>query len=129
MKIAIPTDDTIAVSEHFGRAAFFAITDTEKHEMEHGAESATKIVRNENSGGGHHNHSHAHEHSHHDHHADRIAELLNGADGVVTSHMGKPMIERLLDSGKSIYIVPLGKTIAEAVQLFVEGKAKQIRKS
>ncbi len=123
MKIAIPTDDAINVSEHFGRALSFAIIDTEKHEMEHGAESTANIVRNQ-TGGEHHNHSHAHEHSHHDHHAEQIAELLNEADGIVTSHMGKPMIERLLNSGKAIYIVPRGKTIAEAVQLFVEGKTK-----
>lgn len=125
MKIAIPTDDTVTVSEHFGRALSFAIIDTEKNTLEHGAEGAAKIVHNET--GGHHNHSHAHEHSHHDHHANQITELLSGADGVVTSHVGKPMIERLLNSGKAIHIVPRGKTIAEAVQMLVEGKTKQIK--
>lgn len=114
MKIAIPTDDTINVSEYFGRALFFSATDTVANEI--------NILRNKSGGGEHH-----HSANGHDHHADEIAQLLNDVDVVITSHMGKPMIERLQKSGKEIYIVPRGKTISEAVKLFVEGKARRLK--
>jgi hypothetical protein len=45
MKIAIPTDDNITVSEHFGRAPFFAVADTETRTI--------NIVRNQTGNGLH----------------------------------------------------------------------------
>jgi len=112
MKIAIPTDDGKYVSEAFGHARYFLIADGEGKEIE---------MRHNES---HSLHSDQVKHKR----AEIIAEILKDVDVVITSHMGKPMIDRMMRDGKIIYIAPRSVKISEALGLYLNGKLRKIAK-
>jgi len=118
MKISIPTDDGEHVSEAFGHARYFWILDTDTHETD---------LRNNIEM---HN-THEHMHSIHDHgrhkRAEIIAELLKDVEIIITSHIGKPMIDKMLSEGKVIYIAPKKIKISDALSLYFNGQLKKIK--
>ncbi len=117
MKIAIPTDDGEHISEAFGQAHYFLITDEESKETElrHNSEA--------------HEHHGVHGHHHRHRKAEIIAETLKDVDVIITSHMGKPMIDKMLSEGKVIYVSPKSVKISDALKLYFEGKLKKITKA
>ncbi len=110
MKIAIPTDDGEHISDAFGHAHYFLITDEEGRETE---------LR-------HNSEAHKHDHGHRHRRAEIIAETLKDVNVIITSHMGKPMIDRMLSEGKLIYVSPKSIKISDALKLYFEGKLKKI---
>ena len=91
-KVAIPTEDGKTVSEHFGRARYFYITDGK----------SVKLVENphrDHAGGMGKGHRH---HGHHE-----VVELFRreGVTKVLALHMGEGMKRNLSDAGIEIEIV------------------------
>lgn len=116
MKIAIPTDDGEHISDAFGHAHYFLITDEESKETE---------LRH-NSEAHEHHESHKHHQGHRHRRAEIIAETLKDVDVIITSHMGKPMIDKMLSEGKIIYVSPKSLKISDALKLYFEGKLRKI---
>ncbi|MEN3037586.1 MAG: NifB/NifX family molybdenum-iron cluster-binding protein [Candidatus Kryptonium sp.] len=117
MKIAIPTDDGEHISEAFGHAHYFLITDETEKEIE--------LRHNPKAHEGHH-HRHLHDIKEKQSRVNAIAESLKDVDVIITTHMGKPMIEKMLLEGKIIYTSPKGLRISEVLNLYRSGNLKKI---
>jgi len=87
MKVAIPTDDGIHVSDKFGHVQHFFVMDIKANQ--------TEMRHNDTEGEVHRSHRHMR--------ADKVLVILSDVDVVITSHIGKPMIERMLSAGKILY--------------------------
>ncbi len=110
MKVAIPTDDGEHISEAFGYARYFLVMDVETRETE----------LRENFWGDLHGRGHRRD--------VLVAEILKDLDVIITSHMGKPMIDKMISEGKAIYIAPKSIKISNALNLYLEGTLKKLNK-
>ncbi|MFN3134135.1 MAG: NifB/NifX family molybdenum-iron cluster-binding protein [Candidatus Kryptonium sp.] len=118
MKISIPTDDGEHVSEAFGHARYFWVVDTITRETE---------LRNNVEA--HNAYEHPHSPYVYGRHrkAEIIAGVLKDVEIVITSHIGKPMVDRMLSDGKIIYIAPKKIKILDALDLYFKGQLKKIK--
>lgn len=90
MKVAIPTDDGKTVSEHFGRALYFYISDGEN----------SKLLENP-----HRDHAGHHGHGHHGKHELVDIFVREGVKKVFACHIGEGMRRNLAVAGIEIEIV------------------------
>ena len=115
MKIAVASEDGVAISSHFGRSACFIVYNVE------GSQIAGKEIRDNTytahaqgeCDGEHHDHSHSHQ---------SIVDALHDCDAVLCYGMGWRAAEELAANG--IKPVILGQECApdEAASLFLDGK-------
>ncbi|MCS7228611.1 MAG: NifB/NifX family molybdenum-iron cluster-binding protein [Candidatus Kryptonium sp.] len=117
MKIAIPTDDGEHISDAFGHAHYFLITDETEKEIE--------LRHNPKAHEGHH-HRHSHNTKEKQARINAISESLKDVEVIITSHIGKPMMEKMLADGKVIYISPKGLKISQVLNLYLNGSLKRI---
>ncbi len=120
MKIAIPTDDGEYVSEKFGHAHYFLVLDEETREIE--------LRHNEHQHSHQSWHGHAHQGGHRHKKVDKIAGILKDVDVIITSHIGKPMLDRMMHENKMIYISPKSIKISDALNLYFTNNLKKINK-
>ncbi len=113
MKIAIPTDDGEYVSEAFGHAHYFLVLDEETGE--------TELRHNE--------HQHLSHSGHRHERASKVAEILKDVDVIITSHIGKPMLDKMMFEQKIIYISPKSIKISDALNLYYSHNLKEIKKN
>ncbi len=113
-KIALPTNDGINISGHFGRTKGFRIirienSNTVKDELKNNTFTGhAKGQHNQNDG--HQSHSH-----------DGILSALGGCDTVIANGMGRRLYTDLKNANLTVFITK-EKQIARAVDLFLKGE-------
>jgi predicted Fe-Mo cluster-binding NifX family protein len=115
MKIAVPTNDGISISEHFGRSAAFVVFDVDDGKIQN-RESRTNGMK------------HTHARGTCDHHAGEnqphshagILASLKGCEIVICSGMGQRAATALQESGIQIVLAAPGSA-EEAVAHFLAG--------
>ena len=118
MKIAIPSEDRIHISSHFGRTKGFMIYEIENNEIvksEYRDNTFTGHAR-----GMHHEHGHNHHEDNHQQHTHgRILNALNDCNTVIAGGMGRRLLDDLNNNGKEV-IVTDETQIEKAIQAFLE---------
>jgi len=116
MKIAVPTNDGLTISEHFGRSAAFAI-----FEIANGKITSREL----RSKGEQHHHApgdcghHAEGAEHHKHAG--ILAVLEGCDTVICSGMGRGAAEALKGAGTQVFVVAPAP-VDDVVAAYLQGK-------
>ncbi|WP_448376292.1 NifB/NifX family molybdenum-iron cluster-binding protein [Fervidobacterium sp.] len=152
MRIAIPTDDSRTVEDHFGRAEYFMIV-----EIENGKEISRSLSENLHAKGhghhGHHEHHNHHEHKHanghhngncdnnecenghehghgyshgHTHGHDEVFASTGDIEAVIAVRIGPHMFEDLKEKNIDVYLVTPNTPIDEAVSKMILGELKKI---
>lgn len=116
-KIAIPTDDGVKISRHFGSARYFHIVTWQD------AAQAWQVEMREKPG--HHDHDHDHSHFHGEgHHGGQGAgnkfALLHDCQVLIGAGMGQPAYDRLQQMGVEV-ILTGEKLIAPALEKYQQG--------
>ncbi len=121
MKIAIPSDDKVTLSQHFGRTLGFIIYEVANSEItgeEYRLNTFTGHVT-----GHHHDHDHSHSDHHHQgghsfHSHDGILSALHDCEVVIAGGMGPRLFEDLTSNGKTVYITRQ-HDVRRAAELFL----------
>lgn len=119
MKIAIPTNDMITISAHFGRSKGFMIVELKNnqiHNKEYKVNTFTGHVKNKN-------HDHNHEHGKHNHSHEGIFSALGNSNLVIAKGMGKRLFEDFSERDIKVYLTK-ENNIDNAVKLLIQGKLK-----
>jgi predicted Fe-Mo cluster-binding NifX family protein len=117
MKIAVPTNDGVSISEHFGRSAAFLIV-----EIEDGSVKSKEIKQN----AGQHTHDHSScgggSGAHEAHNHGSIVAALAGCEVVICAGMGSRAAEALKQAGiREIIVAPPGRA-DEMVGSYLRGE-------
>lgn len=123
MNIAVPSNDGILVSAHFGRSKGFLVFETHNQEI-----TKEEYRPNEVTGhahGAHHEHVHGHSHTHspgeHPHSHSGILDVLNDCEAVIAGGMGNRLYIDFQVAGKKVYITHESNA-REAVLLLLQNK-------
>lgn len=116
MKIAVPSNDGLSVSEHFGRSAFFMIFETDKEKIvgeeirrnNHTPHALGECDHGQNS------------HGHHSHSA--MVRVLADCAVVLCRGIGWRASEDLKKGAIEPFILDRPFTVREAVSHFISGK-------
>ncbi len=124
MRIAVPSNDGVGISPHFGRCACFVV-----FEVEEGRIKSSQVMQNgftahargecDSPEGHSHEHSHAPGHSHHSHAG--ILEALAGCEAVICQGMGMRAAQDLSANGIQAIPTPFQGTAEEAVLALLAG--------
>lgn len=118
MKIAVPSNDRVTLSPHFGHTGGFLIFQTSDQQVlttEYRPNTFTHHVMGQEHHHGHESGSH-HEHGQHSH--SRILNALEDCQVVIAGGMGYRLQEDLIQAGKEIYITHQTDAL-KAVTLFL----------
>ena len=116
MKIAVASDDGKTLSMHFGRAKGFVIAEIENNEIK-----SINFVPNSDPCHEHGNCEHHGEHHSRGSKHQRILQILEGVDVVISGGMGAHIYEELKAAGKQVYVTDR-TDVMESIKLFLEGK-------
>ena len=108
MKIAIPSNDQITISRHFGRAAGFMILDIEKNKVVHKEYKSNTFTGH--AKGQHHEKEH--NHSHHG-----IFNAIGGCQTVIAGGMGRRLYTDFEQKGMEVFVTS-ENDIEKALELF-----------
>jgi predicted Fe-Mo cluster-binding NifX family protein len=112
-KIAMPSDDQVSISGHFGRTKGFLIFDVDGDKVEN------KIyVENNFTGhaqGLHHDHHHDHQHSH-----GGILQVLKDCKVIISRGMGRRLLIDFENNNKEVFVTDTSSA-DEAVDQYLKG--------
>ena len=114
MKVAIPTDDKVNISGHFGRTLGFKIYEIENSKVinsEHRTNTFTGHAQ------GHHQEKH-HGGDHQSH--GGILQNLNDCDVVIAGGMGRRLFDDFSNNNMQVFITS-EPVIDKAIELFLSG--------
>jgi predicted Fe-Mo cluster-binding NifX family protein len=121
MRIAIPTNDGVSISEHFGRSAAFLIFEIENGQIKN-RELRTNGAKHSHAQGAcdHHSadnkpHSHA-----------GILAALDGCEVVICAGMGQRAAEALSASGAQI-VIAAPVSAQDTVTAYLDGKLSTVK--
>ncbi len=124
MKIAVVTNDGKNISQHFGRAAYYAIYTIENNEI------VDSQMRQRHTGHNAQNNEHSHEHSHdtsqmhgvgqNDKH-DAMAAEISDCQVLIAGGMGRGAYIRMFENGINV-IMTDETNIHEAINKYINGK-------
>ncbi len=127
IKIAIPTDDGVTISRHFGQARAFLVVTMEEGEI------IDQELRELPNAGGHDHHHHHHDHDHgHDHHHHGMGgnpahmakfEYVRDCQFLIGGGMGQPAMQRLQAMGLQVALTD-HKRIADLLDEVKSGQVK-----
>lgn len=118
MKVAVPSEDGVFLSQHFGRTpgfAIFEVADGNIVKREYRTNTFTGHVTEQHHGMGNHE-EHDADHAVRTH--GRILAALGDCDVVIAGGMGRRLFEDFSDHGKRIYITTQIE-VKKAVELFL----------
>lgn len=119
MKIAVPSDDSINLARHFGRAVGFKI-----FEIENNAIKSSEYRKNTFTGHSkglhveHHHGEHGHNHSH-----KGILDGLFDCEVVIAGGMGRRAYNDLVNAGKQVFVTQ-AKNAEDAIKSFLSDELK-----
>lgn len=116
MKIAVPTNDGISISAHFGRSAAFLIFETENGQIK-GTESKKNSTTHTHAQGACDHHAAEPTHDHH----DGILATLEGCEMVICAGMGQRAADALKGRGIQIRFTSI-PSAEDAVSAHLAGK-------
>lgn len=119
MKIAVPSNDGLLLSAHFGRSKGFIVFETNKQDIineEYRPNSVTGHAL-----GLHHEHEHGHDHNHgeHSHSHTGILGVLADCEIVIAGGMGQRLYNDLQAANKKVYVTR-EENAREAVKLMLQ---------
>lgn len=120
MRIAVASDDGITLSMHFGRAKGFVIAEVENKEVK-----SINFIPNSEPCGGQGNCEHHGEHHSRGSHHQKILEILEGVEVVISGGMGAHIYDELKAAGKQVYVTD-ETDVMESIKLFLEGRLPHI---
>lgn len=118
MRIAVPTNDMITISAHFGRSKGFVIIDVKNNNIvnkSYTVNTFTAHAKNQNKP---HEHGEKHAHSH-----TGIFSALGTANIVIAKGMGQRLFNDFYDKDMKVYLTK-ENSIDNAVKLLIQGKLK-----
>lgn len=117
MKVAVASEDGVAISRHFGRSACFIIFDLD------GTEIKSREVR-DNNFTAHAQGECSGEEEHHEHHHSHsaIVQALADCEAVICLGMGWRAAQDLESNGIKPYVLPVEMTPEEAVAALAGGR-------
>jgi len=116
MRIAVPTDDGLSISEHFGRSAGFLVFETED-----GRIAASELRKNQ----GTHSHDEGNcggDHAPAPHNHASIVLSLAGCGVVICAGMGSRAADALKQAGIREVVFTHPGAAAEAVEAYLKGE-------
>ncbi len=128
MKIAIPSDEGIYISQHFGRTLGFTI-----YEVDNSRILSQEFRPNTFTGhasGQHHDHQHhGQEHDGHMQHSHgRILHALEDCEVVIAGGMGRRLVDDLTGAGIRIIMTSQIETL-KAVEMFLADELRSDKES
>jgi predicted Fe-Mo cluster-binding NifX family protein len=113
MRIAVPSNDGVTISQHFGRSKQFLIFDV------HEGHAAMESVRENQGCHGHDGagHTEGQPHSH-----EGILGALRGCDAVVCAGIGIGAVMALKTAGLQVVSIAAEGKAVEALQLWLQGR-------
>ncbi len=118
MKIAIPSNDNISVSQHFGRSKGFTVCEIEDNKVvdrKHIANTFTHHAQ-----GGHHEHDHHHEHGNSAHSHEGIFKAIGDCDLVIAGGMGRRLYNDFAERNIQVYVTR-ETNVTKALEIFLQG--------
>ena len=116
MKIAVPTNDGLSISEHFGRSAAFLIFDTQDGQVGNQTMKSNSQQHSHAQGGCGHGSREGEQHKH-----QGILTALKGCEVVICAGMGQRAAEALKACGIRQIILTTPGSAKEAVSNFLAG--------
>ncbi len=124
VKIAIPTNDGVTISRHFGQARAFLVITFDQGEI------VDQELRELPDAGEHHHHHHDHDH-HHDHHHGMGGnpahmakfDYLRDCQYLIGGGMGQPAVQRLNAMGIQVAMTD-HRRIADLLEEIKTGQVK-----
>ncbi len=126
MKIAIPSNDNVTISKHFGKTKGFVICETQDNKLvkkEYKQNTFTGHAQGLHSADSHeHKHEHHHEHKHgHGHHShNAILEAIGDCEVVIAGGMGRRLYNDLEQNDIKVF-VSTEENIDKALDMFFNG--------
>ena len=118
MKIAIPSDEGIYLSQHFGRTLGFTIFEVSEGQIIHQEYRPNNFTGHALGQQQEHQHHGAEHEEHAQHSHNRIVNALNDCEVVIAGGMGRRLLDDLTNAGKRIYNTTQMET-HKAVELFL----------
>ena len=112
-KIAMPSDDQVTISGHFGRTKGFLIYDVDGNKVDNKV-----YVENNFTGhaqGHHHDHMHDHQHSH-----GGILQVLKDCKVIISRGMGRRLLIDFEANNKEVFVTDTSNA-DEAVNQYLKG--------
>jgi predicted Fe-Mo cluster-binding NifX family protein len=116
MRIGVPTNDGVAISEHFGRSAGFLIYEIENGQIMAVETRANAAQHSHPPGTCGHTSAKSGTHSH-----AGILAALNGCDTVICAGMGARAAEALKCGGVSVIAIAPPRRAEDAVAAYLRG--------
>ncbi len=122
MKVAIPSNDNINISAHFGRSKGFVIC-----EIDNGQVTKREYIQNSFTGhaqGSHHHHEHGHSHEHgheHQHSHAGIFKAIGDCETVIAGGMGRRLYDDFMQKNIKVYVTR-EMNIDNAIALFINSE-------
>ena len=125
IKIAIPTDDGITISRHFGQAKAFLIVTLDNGEI---TEQELRQLPDAGDHDHHHHHDHNHDHTHHQGMGGNPAHMakfdyIQDCQVLIGGGMGQPAVQRLNNMGIQVALTD-HKNIADLLEEVKTGQVK-----
>ncbi len=114
MKIAVPTNDGVTLSEHFGRSNAFLIFELENGRITSRSERSNRACHAGTDHDHHHGPSEGHSH-------EGILGALSGCNAVLCGGMGHRLAEALQAAGISVIPVASSRPAEELVAAYAAG--------
>jgi len=116
MKIAVPTNDGISISEHFGRSSSFLVFEVDNGTIKSRETRRNGMGHSHDPGECHHDASGGAHRSH-----DGILSALAGCDVVLCAGMGWRAAEALKSSGIATILTAASVSADETVAAYLQG--------
>jgi predicted Fe-Mo cluster-binding NifX family protein len=127
IKIAIPTDDGVTISRHFGHAKAFLVVTLDNGEITD--QELRQMSDTDDHDHHHHDHDHDHDHDHHHHgmggnpaHMAKF-DVINDCQVLIGGGMGQPAVQRLNAMGIQVALTD-HKNIADLLEEVKSGQVK-----
>jgi predicted Fe-Mo cluster-binding NifX family protein len=109
LRIAVPTDDGVSISQHFGQASYFKVILIENSQV------SSSEMRAKAS----HQHG-AHAHAEGTHPGQQMVETISDCQVLICGGMGTPVYDRAVAIGLKVFLTRL-PSIDAAVQAYISG--------
>ncbi len=121
MKIAIPSNDNISVSAHFGRSHGFIVFVTNDQEIVNEEYRENNVTGHAKGGHAEHEGEHSHSHGEHNHSHNGILNLLNDCEIVIAGGMGQRLYSDFMSADKKVFVTRESDA-RQAVNMFLKNQ-------
>ena len=117
MKVAIPTNDMMTISSHFGRAKGFMVIEVKNNQIQKKEYLVNTFTGHSKNKG------HTKDHGSHHHSHEGIFNALGNSQVVISKGMGQRLFDEFSEKSIKVYLTK-ENNIDNAVKLLIQGKLK-----